>query len=910
MRTTFATALWLVLCTAPIAAQQVIVSEFMASNDRTLKDEDGESSDWIEIHNAGGTAVDLSGWYLTDSATKLTRWAIPAPTTLAAGGYLVVFASGKDRAVAGKQLHTDFGLKAGGEYLGLVWPDGLTVASSFSPVFPVQFTDVSYGYSFNPAPTVAEVYFTAPTPGTSNGVGGSVITNVVNTPAQPKSTEDIVIEAKVVNAPGQSTGLVILGYREGFLPDASRIMVDDGLGIDKVAGDGVYTAMIPRGTPAGAMLRWRVSGTIAGGASVRAPLYLSQTNSAEYFGTMIANPGVTSTLPIFHWFVQNPTAARTSTGARCSVFFDGRFYDNVLVRRRGGSSTGWTKKNFKFDFNSGDHFWFDPSETPVEELNLNSTWSDKTFVRRVLSFETYRDVGSQYSIATPWRVQQNNQFYSVAIFIEQPDEEYLERQGLDSNGALYKMYSTLSRSSGSWQKKTRTWESDSEMRSMISAIHYSGAALENYLFDNIDLPAVLTYMAGAVLIHENDHVHKNYYLYRDNDGDGEWRFLPWDKDLTFGRNYLPRGGGVLNDTIYAAVDPHSHPLLGDKAHPNTDTFYNRLIDACHKVPRIREMFLRRLRTVMDERLQTAATARSQRYYEARIDRLKALMTVDVALDRGRWGIPAYGNRSLDFISALSQLENSYLAPRRTHLFVTHSSSASGIIPAAQLAQPKLEFGRIEDDPASGNQDEEYVEVRNCNGVAVDVSYWRLSGGIDFAFPPGTVIPANDSVFVSPDLRTFRARTSGPSGNQGLLVVGPYVGHLKPTEALVLTDVSGRKVADKGAVGFSLTTRGAGDVDLQVNGVQPMTELYILLSVDTSRPIGCGPVAGLGYDAVGALSQPVGTHPFHVLADANGQYRLQAPAGSLTPGLELDSRVIYVDPIKAALVMSRIVRVRF
>src|ERR1051325_5621943 len=126
------------------AASQVVISEFMASNTRTLADEDGEYSDWIELHNVGGTPVNLLDWALVNKPGDANPWRFPA-TNLNADAYLVVFASGKDRRVAGAPLHTDFKLTAAGEYLALIEPDGITIATEFSPLFPVQVADVSFG---------------------------------------------------------------------------------------------------------------------------------------------------------------------------------------------------------------------------------------------------------------------------------------------------------------------------------------------------------------------------------------------------------------------------------------------------------------------------------------------------------------------------------------------------------------------------------------------------------------------------------------------------------------------------------------------------------------------------------------------------------------------------------------------
>ncbi|MDB4500742.1 lamin tail domain-containing protein [Akkermansiaceae bacterium] len=120
-----------------------IISEFMASNDSTLNDEDGDSSDWIEIHNPDATSVNLAGYRLTNSAVNPTLWTFPS-TTLAAGEYLVVFASNKNRAVSGSEHHSNFKISAGGGYLALADSSG-TILSSFN--FPAQSKDVSYGQS-------------------------------------------------------------------------------------------------------------------------------------------------------------------------------------------------------------------------------------------------------------------------------------------------------------------------------------------------------------------------------------------------------------------------------------------------------------------------------------------------------------------------------------------------------------------------------------------------------------------------------------------------------------------------------------------------------------------------------------------------------------------------------------------
>lgn len=121
----------------------VVINEFLASNTSGIRDQDGDRSDWIELRNTDAVAVNLAGWHLTDDAQDLDKWTLPA-VNLAAGAYLTIFASGKDRSALGQELHTNFQLSTAGEYLALVMPDGVNVADSFAP-YPAQLDDVSYG---------------------------------------------------------------------------------------------------------------------------------------------------------------------------------------------------------------------------------------------------------------------------------------------------------------------------------------------------------------------------------------------------------------------------------------------------------------------------------------------------------------------------------------------------------------------------------------------------------------------------------------------------------------------------------------------------------------------------------------------------------------------------------------------
>lgn len=134
------------------------ISEFVASN-ATFDDGNGNATDWIEIHNRNTSPFDLSGYHLTDDASNLIKWTFPAGTTLAGNEYFVVFASGNNVPDLTGNLHANFSLNAGGEYLALVAPDGFTILQEFTPTYPPQKSDASY---------TSEGFLSLPTPGAEN----------------------------------------------------------------------------------------------------------------------------------------------------------------------------------------------------------------------------------------------------------------------------------------------------------------------------------------------------------------------------------------------------------------------------------------------------------------------------------------------------------------------------------------------------------------------------------------------------------------------------------------------------------------------------------------------------------------------------------------------------------------------
>ncbi|MBI2948733.1 MAG: lamin tail domain-containing protein [Verrucomicrobia bacterium] len=120
----------------------MVISEFLAANSSTLRDDFGESSDYVEIYNGTSQTINLAGYALTDSLENKAQWVFPA-TNLTSGQHLLVWASGRDRRVAGGPLHTNFKLSSTGESLALIKPDHTTVLHQYD--FGPQIVDQTQG---------------------------------------------------------------------------------------------------------------------------------------------------------------------------------------------------------------------------------------------------------------------------------------------------------------------------------------------------------------------------------------------------------------------------------------------------------------------------------------------------------------------------------------------------------------------------------------------------------------------------------------------------------------------------------------------------------------------------------------------------------------------------------------------
>ena len=853
------------------------------------------------------------------------------------------------------------------------------------------------------------LYLDALTPGEANSLGnefGPLIQDVRHSPAIPSKDDPLTVTARITEL-AAPIDTITLHYRSMYGVESTRLMNDAGLDADLVAGDGVYTAVIPAATSApGQMIRYYITSNDAFDREFRAPYLPDQTDPTgfpEYFGTVVSDSTVETSLPVLQWFVPDPTwhmrsPDRPASGnnrdwTSASAYFDGEFYDNIAVRVRGSATVqGWPKPKFKFEFNDVHEFRYADDQERVDEFNLQSHYIEVlpnaglgstavSYMRETLAYQFLQEIGAPASTAFHMRVQQNGEFYSLASFIEQVDRTFLRRNGFADDGPMYKatptVQSTLAPNPnpGIYRKVTQKDEPFDDLRELTDGINgrIDGVSVEEYIFDHINLPQVINLMAGQTILMNHDRLTKNYYVHLDPQS-GEWSRFPWDVEQAFSD---PRWEHFVS------------VLYGDSEHTqgtgNEPQYPNHLLDAILDTPRTRQMYLERVRTLMDNYLGDGPG-----YFENRIDELAALITADANLDHGRWR----AGRIADGVASIKEnlqkrrevLASDPLVPRKDSVvrnvaLVPENAQVSILIPSSpedgivdgvswhlagatfpddvangwtkgmtgigydrrtgyepwieldirslldpdgdgenttnsvyarmefdvadptefdfldlemryddgfvaylnghevardrvpdvvtwdaratrgreagdtfdrfgvtttlddgtpllvegtnvlaihalnrsltdsdMLVQPRLvggifeprvfsiRFGEVDTDgveepnetvvnPVSGNQAEEYISIINDGNATIDMSGWRITGGVEAVFQPGTALPANSTLYVSPDVNAFRARQTGPSGAQSLFVQASDRGRLSNFgETITLIDNSDNVIA--------------------------------------------------------------------------------------------------------------------
>ncbi|MBK8732821.1 MAG: lamin tail domain-containing protein [Actinomycetales bacterium] len=729
---------------------------------------DLDTDDFLELANTSGAPIDVGGYSFSAGVTAV----LPAGTVIPAGGYFVLSPSAASFTTlygfAPDAIYTGK-LSNSGEAVTLVDAAGQVVDTvSYLDAAPWAATPDGTGPSLelrglwfdntDPANWGASTV-RGGTPKAVNSIDGTApppkVIDLAATPVKPAPGESVTISARLpMGSVATLTSAVMFdaAVTVPFLDDAAS---------PGGAGDGVYAATIP-GQAAGLLVRYRIDATL-GATAFSLP---AGDDASHYTGYTVANPAVTSALPVFEWFMADSVYNDLLANHRFDdvqgdavIVYNGVVYDGAKMNIRGQFTRSAAKVQWKVDMPPGHNLDF----RPYLPYTVDS-WAMHYDVPAVmdLAWKVVGDTGAKDVAVTPIRTQRNGQFWSVGHFLQTEDGTWRGVEGV-KNWSIYKAdaggmrtFPTAAdlQASLDLEKKTRTDEDYTDVWTLTQKVRQASSAAQKQWFEeNLNVPELINYMAINSIIRHWDSDWRNWYVARDTEGTGRWELWHWDLNNTF--------------------EPSSGDSYGDYLTPDRNNYF---LTALLSYPDYRQMFFRRLRTLADKELPPGQL-------EAAWDAIVApYKDVDWPLDRAKWGTATEATRRSLFMASL--------ADRRA---VIADNSGPGLpVPPPQSATPNVVINEIMYAPG-GDGLAEYIEVANPSSESVDLSGWTLSG-VGFTFQAGTVILPGARLVVVANDAAYRAAHPGSTN-----VAGQYSGRLAD-DGETVTLLQGTRVVDEVSYG--------------------------------------------------------------------------------------------------------------
>ena len=744
-------------------------------------------TEFIEVHNAGDQPIDIGGWAFVDGVD----YTFPLGTVLGADGFVVI----ADDAAT---FTAEFGVAADGQWSGGLSNSGERLAladDTGALVDEVTYSDGSdtpgawavgadgngESLSLISADDDDGSSFwwdgAAPTPRAVNANDGlnpsAIVRNFVWT-VLPAAADPITVTADLYG--GQN---VSLQYRVDYPGSTQSIPMT-------LTGGNTWKADIPATAYGpGDLVRFRI---LNDGNRV-AP---RQSESIDWVGTTVADPSVSSTLPVIEWFTSNSNY-NNGFNEQESQFYDGvlahngMVWDNVGFRARGNiaRTEDWTKRNWKFTLPDQHDFFIDGISYGLDSLDLQGGFADEARIREFVGHTVADEMGLVASQVQHVQLRLNGDYFGLHTLQEHPEGGFLRDNDLD-NATLFK------------GARTPEYEAGPTNISPPSSVG----------FETWDIPDYINMLAAASVIQHNDFAHSNFYSWYDADEHERYEGMIWDLDLSQGIRYAPTSGLTTR-----LENGNSWSYVWHRW-KNQAPIFNQVLSSPY-----RELYLRRLRTLADEW-----------YGTGRFEQLARATFADISaewiLDTNEWGF--WDDQSFTQQGAIDRHSNLWIDQFYAHIL---AGGPDGDIPGPQPANPDLDLFV---DASPSDQRGEHIRIRNNENTAIDVSGWRIGGSANLVLPPGSVLPSNGSAYVVDNdrLAGFRAVTSN------LYVLAEYDAPLNDAGGVVdLSDAVGQVHA---SVAWGA---GAPDAGLILNEWNAVSSSNVLPSGD----LRFGSITGNGGD---------------------------------------------------------------
>lgn len=521
----------------------LVVNEICAANDSILADKDGDYPDWIELYNGSQGAVNLLHYSLTDSKTDSNVWTFPE-VLLESNGFIVIFCSGKDRS--GAELHTNFKLSAGGEYLALLAPDGSVVDS-------LTFPELKNDHSFSRFPDGGSFFETANvTPGAPNAVDSSEIVVAPPTFSRQSGYFNAPIEVALTAA---DTTVAIYFTTDGSLPDQNSSRYRQPIPID--------SSVVLRARALTADGFWS--------KAVAERFFLNQPYALKNFPVLQIVTDPENLWDKNRGIYANPTMGGDEWERPATVIFmepqarDG-FNVDAGLRIHGGASRKRSDKHsfrlyFRSEYGPGRLEYPIIPSADVERFDrlilragYNDSWTHgnekqrlaTTYLRDQLVRDIFIELGYPAAHGDFAHLYLNNQYWGLFNICERYDDEFFDDHVERAPWDVIKPGPDETKNALETTDGTMTaWN---EFEKWYTNANFADSTQYDELMTWVYFDNLLDFYLVNVWAQNSDWPRHNWYAARPNEENGKWIFLPWDAEYCFG------GGAVAFRSDYNMLD--------------------------------------------------------------------------------------------------------------------------------------------------------------------------------------------------------------------------------------------------------------------------------------------------------------------------------------------------------------------
>jgi hypothetical protein len=647
---------FLLVCVGLTGYGQVVINEVCPANADINYDSDFFNfSPWIELSNGGNTAVNLSGFFLSDNESEPTRWAIPDGFSVPAKGFLLIWCDGMNSG-----LHTNFSLDSEGEIIRLSNPAGQVVDQL---IFPKQYTNISYGRVGDGSTQVS--YLLTPTPlntNTTDHASAQLEAPEVSIPSGRYSGSQNVVLSST------NTGSQIRFTTDGSEPNSSSTLFTASININQTTtlkAKTFRTGFIPSQTIAETYFISEHTFSLPVVSIATKPNYLWDNTIGIYADGTNGIPGNCQGNPV-NW---NQDWDRHATVQLFDAAGKKLFDQAVDIRIGGGCSRNNPQKSIvlrardKYGSNTMDRKFF--SDKPHDRFgglvmrNAGNDFNVSMFRDALMQTLAKEQFDIDYLAYQPTIFFLNGEYWGIQNMREKIDGDYIQ-----TNYGIKKDNLDLLEMGGNPIEGDNT--AYFNYLNTLTTLNPTAPETFEFIDQNIDVQEYINYLVTEIYFGNTDWPGNNikYWRARNN---GKFRWILWDMDFGFALyNFYD------HPTLNFATDPDSGVGWPN---PPWSTLHIRLALAN---PQFKIMFIQTLATAMGNTF-------NPQYVNQRITDFENRIRNEVPFHKERWG----GNPG-DWNFEIERLRN--FATARYAYMQQHAATFFGLSNSVTLSAQSLPDG--------------------------------------------------------------------------------------------------------------------------------------------------------------------------------------------------------------------------